>query len=221
MQGSSNGQDSLKNLKDRLAASPRHWFPVVRGPVKRRSLRHMRERERAPRGLRWNRQTSIGMFSQVTSQRACFEWSEARKPSRLAARRYQSFARRDGDIFPNIFSELETAEKDHRPLLVLTVYTICSTPIGSVGSSIFCSRRFPKLRTCFFCAGVNRRTRYGVCVRNSSLTLSTRKRSPLTGMRRYCSSSRSGVRKPKPRAFTRKRSGEFRNSFRSSAAETV
>jgi hypothetical protein len=40
---------------------------------------------------------------------------------------------------------------------------------------------------------------------------------PLTGMRRYCSSSRSGVRKLKPRAFTRKRSGEFRNSFHSSA----
>jgi len=107
-----------------------------------------------------------------------------------------------------------------RKLSKIRYSTRRSVPVISAGFSISFSLRFPKLRTCFFCAGVSRRTRYGVCVRNSSLTLSTRKRLHLTGTKRYCSSSRSGVRKPKPRAFTRKHSGEFRNSFRLLAVST-
>src|ERR1700752_276439 len=179
----------------------------------------MRERERAPRGLRWNRQILIGMFSPVTLPRACFEWSEAKKLSVtrcpplliLLPPRWRCSSL-------TYFPSWKPPKRIIGHYLFLTAYTICWTPIGLVISSIFCSRRFPKLRTWFFCAGVIRRTLYGVCVRNSSLALSTRRRSPLTEMRRYCSSSRSGVRKPMPHAFTRKRSGAFRNSFRSSAA---
>ena len=156
------------------------------------------------------------MFSQVTSQRACFEWSEASCRDSLPAVTNSSPAAM-AIFFLNIFSSWKPPKRIIGHCLSLTAYHLFDADWFGGFFNIL-QPSLSETADLLLLSEVNRRTRYGVCVRNSSLTLSTRKRSPLTGMRRYCSSSRSGVRKPKPRAFTRKRSGEFRNSFRSSAA---
>ena len=89
-----------------------------------------------------------------------------------------------------IASVLETDEKDDRPLLVFDGIHHLFDADWFGGFFNILQPRFPKLRTSFFCAGAGHPTRYGVCVRNSSLTLSTRKRLPLTEMRQYRSSNR-------------------------------